>query len=125
MSPETILIGLARFIRLIALVYVVFSIFLYFFADYLIFQPHPSSYRDDKDVLKLKTADGKWISAVYLENPQAKYTLLFSHGNAEDIGDNFPFFKELRHIGFAVFAYDYHGYGTSAGKPSETKCYLD
>ena len=28
-------------------------------------------------------------------------------------------------MGFSIFAYDYHGYGTSEGKPSERNTYLD
>ncbi|MCI0347900.1 MAG: alpha/beta hydrolase [Acidobacteriales bacterium] len=96
-----------------------------FLADRMIFQPQSSSYRDTPDLLKLTTSDGTRITAIYLPNPNATYTLLFSHGNAEDIGDNFSFFIQLRAAGFAVFSYDYHGYGTSEGTPSEKAIYAD
>lgn len=96
-----------------------------FLSDRMIFYPQPSSYRDDARITKLKTADGKTISAMYLANPEAKYTLLFSHGNAEDIGELEPLFAELRAAGFAVLGYDYEGYGTSEGVPSEKRVYLD
>lgn len=52
-------------------------------------------------------------------------TLLLSHGNAEDLGDDRFGLEELRRAGFNVFAYDYEGYGTSDGKPSEQAAYRD
>ena len=77
------------------------------------------------EVLKITTASGKKISAVYLPNPAARFTLLVSHGNAEDLGDDRYWLENLRHAGFSVFAYDYEGYGTSEGKPSEKAAYED
>jgi hypothetical protein len=65
------------------------------------------------------------ISAVFLPNPEAKYTLLFSHGNAEDIGNDLPMLELYRQAGFSVFAYDYRGYGTSTGHPSEKGVHED
>lgn len=94
-------------------------------ADEMIFHPPRASYTDDADVIKLATADGKKISAMYFEKPGAEFTILFSHGNAEDIGQNREFFRRLNRWGFSVFAYDYHGYGTSEGRPSEKNVYLD
>jgi fermentation-respiration switch protein FrsA (DUF1100 family) len=96
-----------------------------FLSDRMIFQPQRSSYQDGPDLLKLTTADGTRISALYLPNPAATYTILFSHGNAEDLGDDRPLFQQLRAAGFAVFGYDYHGYGTSGGAPSEKTIYSD
>ena len=104
----------------IGLVFVAF-----FLSDRMIFLPHPSSYQDSSDVLKITTAGGKRISAIYLPNPSAQFTLLVSHGNAEDLGDDRDWLNELRKTGFSVFAYDYEGYGTSEGKPSEQAAYQD
>lgn len=95
--------------------YLSFAVFGLFFADSLIFLPHPSSYRDSPEILKLRSTDGRQISAVYLANASATYTLLVSHGNAEDLGDDREWLKDLRQAGFNVFAYDYQGYGTSEG----------
>jgi abhydrolase domain-containing protein 17 len=96
-----------------------------FFADGLIFFPHRSSYKDGPEILKLTTAGGKKISAISLANPAARFTLLISHGNAEDLGDDRPWLEELHEAGFSVFAYDYEGYGTSEGTPSEKAVYED
>ena len=97
----------------------------YFFADLLAFQPHPTSYRDDDRFVKIATPDGVRLTALYLPNAQARYTLLFSHGNAEDLGDNLEFLQGLQKANFAVLAWDYRGYGASEGTPSEETLYSD
>jgi abhydrolase domain-containing protein 17 len=94
-----------------------------FFADRAIFRPQVSSYKDTPDTIKLKTRDGEQISARYYENPNSSYTILFSHGNAEDIGMLEPFAWHLRDLGVSVLTYDYQGYGTSSGSPSEENSY--
>jgi fermentation-respiration switch protein FrsA (DUF1100 family) len=108
------------------LVYLGLFLFAYFYADKIIFQPPPSSYRDSNQIIKLVTGNGEKISAIYLpNNAGVRYTILYSHGNAEDIGQLVPMLEEIRDMGFAVFAYDYRGYGTSSGTPSEEHVYLD
>ena len=106
-------------------VYLALTIFGAFFTDSVIFQPPSPGYRDDGSVLKLTSADGARISAMYFPNENATFTLLFSHGNAEDIGYDTAFLQAIRDAGFAVFAYDYQGYGTSEGTPSERRVYED
>lgn len=100
-------------------------IFAFFFADTLIFQPQPAFYQDDNSIIKLQTETGEQISAKHFPDPNAEYTILFSHGNAEDIGTATYFLEELKDAGFAVFAFDYRGYGTSDGTPSEENSYQD
>lgn len=51
--------------------------------------------------------------------------MLYSHGNAEDLGRIRQRLEHLRTLGVSVFAYDYRGYGTSQGKPSEQNAYQD
>jgi abhydrolase domain-containing protein 17 len=107
------------------LLYLVLCGYAVFFVDSLIFQPHHASYRDTPQILKVSSTNGKKISASYLPNPSARYTLLVSHGNAEDLADVRDWLDELRSAGFSVFAYDYQGYGTSEGSPSEQAAYDD
>lgn len=106
------------------LVYFGFFVYTQFFGDRIIFQPPPSSYRDTNEILKLKSGDAQ-ISALYLQNPNAIYTILYSHGNAEDIGAIRPILEEIKTNGFSVLAYDYRGYGTSSGGSSEQTAYED
>ncbi|AFZ56431.1 alpha/beta hydrolase [Anabaena cylindrica FACHB-243] len=114
-----------RMLKSLILIYVLFAVYVYFRADNMIFLPQPSSYEDTKDIIKLKTREKQQISAVYLPNNQAKYTILYAHGNAEDLGDIKGTLKKLRDLGFNIFAYDYRGYGTSEGTPTENHAYQD
>lgn len=53
-----------------------------------------------------------------------KFTILFSHGNAADLGLMSSFYISLGNkINCNVFGYDYSGYGLSSGKPSEKNLY--
>ncbi|WP_323790842.1 alpha/beta hydrolase [Nostoc sp. PCC 7120 = FACHB-418] len=91
----------------------------------MIFLPQPSSYLDTQEIKKLKSGGETKISAVHLVNPTAKYTIIYAHGNAEDLGEIRQFLEQLRDLGFNVLAYDYRGYGTSAGRPTENNAYQD
>lgn len=94
------------------------------FANRLIFFPPAPGYKDDNlDIIKLTLPNGSQISAIYLHNPSAKYTLLYSHGNAEDLGTVRHRLSEYLEAGFSIFAYDYPGYGTSEGHPNENSVY--
>lgn len=114
-----------RLVKSFIFIYTFFAVFVYFRSDSMIFLSQPSSYQDDGKILKLKSGENTNISAIYLLNNQAKYTILYSHGNSEDLGDIKPILEKLHAWGFSVFAYDYRGYGTSQGKPTETHAYED
>ena len=100
------------------LVYVAFAAFAWLMSDRMIFQPPSSSYRAGQlPIVMVPTARGS-IATLYLPNPLATITVLYAHGNAEDLGHIAPFLEELRHAGFAVLAFDYRGYGSSTGGPA-------
>ena len=89
-----------------------------------LFKPQSPSYSDQTaDILKLPLNNGQTISALYLPNPLAHFTILLSHGNTADIGLCLPLVEQIYGEGFSVMVYDYPGYGTSDGKPSEKGIY--
>ncbi|KAL2522984.1 alpha/beta-hydrolase superfamily protein [Forsythia ovata] len=115
-------------------------------AKFAFFPPNPPSYgvvaeegtgkgklrmtevaeKDNVDVLKVKTKRGTEIVAMYVKNPVAKLTLLYSHGNAADLGQMYDLFSELSiHLRVNLMGYDYSGYGQSTSKPSEQNTYAD
>ncbi|KAJ4710680.1 alpha/beta hydrolase domain-containing protein 17B-like [Melia azedarach] len=113
-------------------------------AKFAFFPPNPPSYnvivdeatgklrisevhqRDAVDVLKLNTKKGNEIVAMYVKNPSASLTVLYSHGNAADLGQMYHIFTELSvHLNVNLMGYDYSGYGHSSGKPSEQDTYAD
>lgn len=84
-------------------------------AKFAFFPPNPPSYgvvveestgklkmtevpaKENVDVLRLPTKRGTSIVAVYVKNPAATLTLLYSHGNAADLGQMYELFTELSH----------------------------
>ncbi|MEO1184922.1 MAG: alpha/beta hydrolase [Cyanobacteria bacterium J06636_27] len=112
-------------ITTLILIYLTFAIIIYTQVEKLIFLPPASTYQDTEEIIKLTSEDGTKLSAIYLSNPEAKYTILHAHGNASDLGMIKPRMEQLRDIGLNVLAYDYRGYGTSEGEPSEQNAYKD
>lgn len=92
-------------------------------ADRIIFMPPAASYDSSLAGLeKMETPEGEDIAFLYMAPVPGKKTLLFSHGNAEDMGQYLPWFQELSINGLGIAAYDYPGYGRSSGRPSEASC---
>ncbi len=126
---KKILIGdftLKRMLYSIVFIYIALGLIAYFLADRIIFIGRRSGYNDsDPGLIKIPATDGLQLSTFYVQNPQAEFTILFSHGNAEDLGDMRPFLEELLSAGFSVLAWDYRGYGANEGRPTESNCYQD
>ncbi|XP_074365911.1 uncharacterized protein LOC141706920 isoform X2 [Apium graveolens] len=113
-------------------------------AKFAFFPPEPPTYsiRNDEETGKLsftgltpdKNADVHWLDtkggnkvvATFWKHPVGRFTLLYSHGNAADLGQMQELFIELRaHLRVNIMSYDYSGYGGSTGKPSEFNTYYD
>ena len=95
------------------------------FCDKLIFQPPRSGVEPDKDMTMLQVAPDVKIALIYLPSPAAVYTLLYSHGNGEDLFDLKSFLAGYSRHGYSVLCYDYEGYGASQGIPGEQNTYRD
>lgn len=124
----------------------------------LLFQPPPPSKLKEDKILWLDTKLGSRIPAFYIQAPQpaspnspntgptsrttrelcgdcdnalamvSGVTILYSHANAEDLGNIYPWCKFLsKMLNVNVMAYDYTGYGLAhdQGEPSEENCYAD
>lgn len=72
-----------------------------------------------------QTEDGIEINGWFIPNSNAKYTLLFLHGNAGNISHRLEKLQILWGTGLNIFIIDYRGYGKSKGRPSESGFYLD
>ncbi len=75
--------------------------------------------------ISIATQDGIHLNGWLVKNPNAKYTLIFLHGNAGNISHRLDKIATFYKAGLNVFIMDYRGYGKSAGKPSEQGLYLD
>jgi len=77
------------------------------------------------DLVYLTTAGGDQIPAVHIRRGSTgtDRVVIYSHGNAEDLGQRLPYLDLLSKIcATDVFAYEYCGYGISEGSPSEENC---
>lgn len=90
---------------------------LLFFPSREILATPPMPYED----VAIGSLHGWWVPATASRIGQV---LLF-HGNAGNIGDRVPHIALLAAAGFDVLAFDYRGYGRSAGRPSERGTYED
>lgn len=91
----------------------------------IVFQPPDATYTKDPNLIWLHTSEHEVIPAFFIDR-DAKFTLLFSHGNAEDLGMIIQYFREVSHIlEVNIFAYEYTGYGMSTGEPHEQAVYAD
>lgn len=81
--------------------------------------------------IKIPSPRGVYIAACLYSVPLARLrpdtkTIIYSHGNATDIGAMFPIQVLLSHsLDCHVLVYDYSGYGESGGVPDEKSTYRD
>lgn len=73
----------------------------------------------------ITTEDGIKINGWFIWNPESRYTLLFCHGNAGNIGNRIDKINLLSGINLNIFIIDYRGFGKSEGRLHEKGLYLD
>ena len=127
-SPRKVLSSL---LRVGISTYVILALILFVFQKKLLFFPTteirvtPAS--NDWDFQEfILPIDGfetfGWFIPAQTETSQ---TVLFSHGNAGNMGDRLETIRIFHELDFNVAIYDYGGYGNSTGSVSEKRCYAD
>jgi abhydrolase domain-containing protein 17 len=107
----------------LAFVYTCMAIFAVGFGDRLIFMPPAAGYSEKHPQLEKALApSGNEIVFIHLRAQAGMPTILYSHGNAEDISGSMEIYQAWRAGGIGVVAYDYPGYGRSTGTPNEKSC---
>ena len=71
------------------------------------------------------TDDGMKLNAWLIPAKDSRFTLLFCHGNGGNISHRIDKIEILNSLGLDVFIFDYRGYGSSTGRPSEKGLYKD
>jgi hypothetical protein len=107
----------------------------------LVFQPPPSSLSlnplvdpsslvgpKNHPFIWLRTSNNRTIPAIFIKQPNAQVTLLFSHGNAEDLSSIYDWFVVFSiELNVNMMIYDYEGYGAASLSghvlPTEQGCY--
>ncbi len=106
-------------------------ILLYAFQPRMLYFPQKNILFKPSDVglayetVELTTSDNIKLDAWFIPCPDARFTILFCHGNAGNIGNRIDSLEIFHRLGLNCLIFDYRGYGNSAGRPSELGTYLD
>lgn len=112
-----------RMLLLGACVYVMFIFMALLYGKKILFPAPDSSYQKTDQITQIQTPSGLQISLTRVGNiEKPSITIIYSHGNAEDIGQLGPFFEKWKTNDWEIIAYDYPGYGLSEGTPTEQGC---
>lgn len=107
-------------------IYVCIAALTLIFSNILMFPSPRATYQlQDADYIRLQSSHGNEIIAKWFPNPNASCTILYSHGNAVDLGGLNAVLEHIAGLGFNILAYDYQGYGQSQGSASEQRTYDD
>jgi uncharacterized protein len=126
-SPGSIV---RRFSTFAATGYGAIVLALFFMQDAMIFPGGGPLHRTPEDIgvefLSIeREVLGDTTIGWYMPVENARGTVLFSHGNGENISDGLHQAELYQSLGLNCLMYDYGGYGSSTGKPSEARCYAD
>ena len=126
---------LIKILLAIAFFYIAAMIAIYFAQALFIYAPQiptrelvatPADIHLEYEDLTLNTPDNERINAWYIPaKNQTTKTVLFFHGNAGNISHRLETIKIYNQLGFNFLIFDYRGFGTSTGKPTEQGTYID
>ena len=98
------------------------SLFYYPAKDKVFYFPEKAGFTPEdinfEDVQK-RNLHGWWFPS---RQQPAKKTILFFHGNAENLTSHYLQLVWLTQEGYNLFIFDYPGYGVSAGQPTPQSC---
>ena len=112
-------------------IYVILALLLFVFQKKLLFFPTseigvtPASKGWDFQEFTLPIDGFETFGWFIPAQTETNQTVLFSHGNAGNIGDRLESIRIFHELDFNVAIYDYGGYGNSTGSVSEKRCYAD
>ena len=122
---------LKKILIIIASLYVIIFLALYFFQEKMIFMPEqlPMDYSYSFDTnfneLFLETEDGARLNALHFKIDGPKGVVLYFHGNAGELSRWGLVVQDFVNLGYDVLVMDYRTYGKSTGKLSEKALYTD
>jgi len=85
----------------------------------------PQNFGVPYDGITIATADGERLRAWVMLAPAARANVVYFHGNGANLSNWSPILTGIVKRGYSVVAFDYRGYGTSTGHPTERGLYRD
>lgn len=123
--------GLIKTLRVVLIIYLLLCFGVYFLQAKLVFVPTvgepgrvPSELGLEYEDLRLKSGNEQ-IHAWFVPARNARGTVLFCHGNAGNLGHRLATIKIWNDLGMNILLFDYRGFGSSTGAPTEEGCYED
>jgi pimeloyl-ACP methyl ester carboxylesterase len=110
-----------RVLKLIAALYILVCIALYFFQEKILFLPEKLSadfnfsFPGKFDELNLKTKDETYLNCLHFKADSAKGVIIYLHGNAGSLQGWGKVAETYTNFNYDVFIFDYRGYGKSTG----------
>ncbi|BAV05953.1 hypothetical protein SAMN05421788_10627 [Filimonas lacunae] len=108
-------------IKIVAGLYVLVCILLYFFQEKLIFFPakldqrYPFAFQQRFEERNITTYDGKLLSGMLFKADSAKGLIFYLHGNSGSLASWGELAGTYTSLGYDVFMLDYRGFGKSEG----------
>jgi len=117
----------------IAIAYAVILSLVFLFQPRLVYFPQvertltvtPRAAGLDYEDVSLHTADGVKLHGWWVPAQNARGAVVLFHGNAGNISHRLGYLTMFSRLGYSVLLFDYRGYGTSGGNPSEAGTYRD
>ena len=126
LTMSALALASVRMLAFLVILYALLALAAHFLSLSMIFPRPPLKYAAGPDYVTLTAPDGVKLAGRYWPNPGAKYTLLYLHGNYEDLGSLAEYMPQfVMDGGVASFAVDYRGYGLSEGRSTEASAYAD
>ena len=88
-----------QFLTILSAIYLITVVLAAIFQDRLLFFPSrviettPGIFRLEYETVTFPATDGERLSGWHVPHPNAKYTILYCHGNAGNIGDRVDYLK--------------------------------
>jgi fermentation-respiration switch protein FrsA (DUF1100 family) len=107
------------------------GLILYFMQPSFLYSPvrelpyTPAELGLDFEEVFFRTGDRVQLHGWYIPAPNSEFTVLFCHTNGGNMMYQLDSINIFYNLGLSCFIFDYRGYGSSQGQPSEHGTYLD
>lgn len=113
--------GILRILKIVAGLYIIICVLLFFFQEKLIFFPqkleksYKFSFDQTFEEIDIKTKDNKLLNGILFKADSSKGLIFYLHGNAGSLSSWGDVAKTYTDLKYDVFMLDYRGYGKSEG----------
>ena len=115
----------------ITILYISVCTYMYFFQRNFLYHPYQNNHlrgerlnTEIKEIL-VPSTEGITLKSWFYKNPKNKYTVLFFHGNAGELGNRIYKLNELKNLNLNYLIISWRGFSGNKGSPTEQGLYSD